>query len=331
MPPAPSDPADKCPVDHKTREKWLEAAKAKRSESQPAPPLSPPAPPVTPRDLRKAQYEFEATGDKAAFSKIEAQIQQLTQGQKRDLLAAYQEQSDLEIKHALGRTKFDLDGGSWAPIAQNSDTTTRQKRKQLQEQSVNATLLTDREVSSIPRALPTNHERQHLNSAEAAALPPPANNEKDTGRDRETGNWIYPSQEMFFAAMKRKGHDPEQHDMQTIVPIHNAVNERAWNHILEWERGRGSEACGGPKLVSFAGDSKALTPKARWNNLVLGYAKPFDRHDWVVDRCGKKVGYVIDFYSGRGGEGPLSFYLDVRPKINSWEGVSTRIGKAVGM
>jgi cytochrome c heme-lyase len=30
--------------------------------------------------------------------------------------------------------------------------------------------------------------------------------------------------------------------MQTIVPIHNAVNERAWMEIKEWERGRGSEA-----------------------------------------------------------------------------------------
>ena len=23
---------------------------------------------------------------------------------------------------------------------------------------------------------------------------------------------------------------------------------------------------------------------------------PFDRHDWYVDRCGKEVRYVIDFY-----------------------------------
>lgn len=23
---------------------------------------------------------------------------------------------------------------------------------------------------------------------------------------------------------------------------------------------------------------------------------PFDRHDWVIDRCGKEVRYVIDFY-----------------------------------
>lgn len=28
----------------------------------------------------------------------------------------------------------------------------------------------------------------------------------------------------------------------------------------------------------------------------LGHDPPFDRHDWYVDRCGKEVRYVIDFY-----------------------------------
>lgn len=47
---------------------------------------------------------------------------------------------------------------------------------------------------------------------------------------------------MFFDAMKRKSYDPEAADMRTIVPIHNAVNERAWMEIKDWEKGRGSEA-----------------------------------------------------------------------------------------
>ena len=41
---------------------------------------------------------------------------------------------------------------------------------------------------------------------------------------------------MFFDAMKRKGHDTRAQDMKTVVPIHNAVNERAWKEIREWER-----------------------------------------------------------------------------------------------
>ena len=29
---------------------------------------------------------------------------------------------------------------------------------------------------------------------------------------------------------------------------------------------------------------------------MFGGASPFDRHDWIVDRCGTEVRYVIDFY-----------------------------------
>ena len=216
-------------------------------------------------------------------------------------------------------------------------------------------LATERVISSIPRA------------NDSAAL---ANNERETSASR-TGNWIYPSEQMFFDAMRRKNFGPNSEDMKTIVPIHNAVNERAWSEIKRWEKDQGGEryalalaihfthdphtkddtrrrekqrliqvppgsvhvpSCGGPKLHSFSGDSQAMTPRARLNTLV-GYTAPFDRHDWVVDRCGKKVDYVIDFYSGKdetGGRRGLSFYLDVRPKLNSWEGLRMRVARAWG-
>lgn len=54
--------------------------------------------------------------------------------------------------------------------------------------------------------------------------------------------WVYPSEQMFFDAMRRKNWDPKEVDMKTVVPIHNAVNERAWSEILEWEKGRGGAA-----------------------------------------------------------------------------------------
>lgn len=76
-----------------------------------------------------------------------------------------------------------------------------------------------------------------------------------------------------------------------------------------------------------------MSPKARINTF-LGYQAPFDRHDWVVDRCGKEIEYIIDFYAGRnggGGAGKLSFYLDVRPKLNTWEGVKMRAMRAAGL
>jgi cytochrome c heme-lyase len=86
----------------------------------------------------------------------------------------------------------------------------------------------DREVSTIPRASAVNKEGK------------PANSERESGVS-ESGNWIYPSEKMFFEAMKRKGYSSEARDMKTIVPIHNAVNERAWKEIKEWERPYGSE------------------------------------------------------------------------------------------
>lgn len=264
------DPEAKCPVDDATRQKWLEAARAKGQQQQQTRPTPVPAP--------KSRLHIPPTA------------------------------------------RFSLDSGLW-----ETPSVTVAKAKATRTSSLD----TEREISTIPRSI--QNKGKELNAAERAALP--SNAEKDTGHDEASGNWIYPSQEMFFNAMKRKGHDAQQQDMSSVVPIHNAVNERAWMEIKKWEEGQGSEACGGPKLVSFAGDSKALTPKARWNNFI-GYALPFDRHDWVVDRCGTHVDYVIDFYSGKGeglmGKG-LNFYLDARPKLNSWEGVKMRASKLFGM
>lgn len=275
---ADMDPEAKCPVDDKTRQKWLEAAKAKTEQQQQQQQTQPPQPPQPPLSSTPPRMRLRLPPT----------------------------------------ARFSLDSGLWELPPSPAD----------RIQPSPSVLDSQREISTIPRSL--QNKGKALNAAERAALP--SNAERDTGHDEASGNWIYPSQEMFFNAMKRKGHEAQEKDMSSVVPIHNAVNERAWMEIKKWEEGRGSEACGGPKLVSFAGDSKALTPKARWNNFI-GYALPFDRHDWVVDRCGTHVDYVIDFYSGKGeglmGKG-LNFYLDVRPKLNSWEGVRMRASKIFG-
>ncbi|EMD38477.1 hypothetical protein CERSUDRAFT_82742 [Gelatoporia subvermispora B] len=126
--------------------------------------------------------------------------------------------------------------------------------------------------------------------------------------------------------MARKNHDPQEADMKVIVPIHNAVNERAWAEVMRWEAGQGGEKCGGVKLVSFKGRPGERSLRARWKTL-LGYAPPFDRHDWVVDRCGVRMRYIIDFYTGHTAGPPasnVSFYLDVRPAFDNWEAVKLR-------
>jgi cytochrome c heme-lyase len=162
--------------------------------------------------------------------------------------------------------------------------------------------------------------------------------------DSSTETWTYPSEAQFFSALKRKNHQANASDMKYIVPIHNAVNERTWVEIMNWERGRGGESCGGLKLVNFMGKPGERTWKA-WAKVLLGsvfiyvflviywvrlrmdrYTPPFDRHDWVVDRCGTRMRYIIDFYTGRSSSPDnLSFYLDVRPAMDSWEGVKMRM------
>lgn len=69
-------------------------------------------------------------------------------------------------------------------------------------------------------------------------------------------------------------------------------------------------------------------------NTWLGYTAPFDRHDWVVDRCGTTIEYIIDFYAGKDTgkrDGKLNFYLDVRPKLNSFEGCKMRAMRIFGL
>ncbi|KAH9268732.1 hypothetical protein BASA83_009215 [Batrachochytrium salamandrivorans] len=145
------------------------------------------------------------------------------------------------------------------------------------------------------------------------------------GGAQSGSNWIYPSEQMFFNAMRRKNWDAKEDDMKVIVPIHNAVNERCWKQILEWEALHQS-TCAQPKLLKFIGRPKDYTPKARFRQL-LGYKLPFDRHDWTVDRCGTKVTYVVDFYTGASGNPTdLAFYLDVRPEM-SYQGVLDRLTK----
>ena len=118
----------------------------------------------------------------------------------------------------------------------------------------------------------------------------------------------------------------------SVVAIHNTVNERAWRQVLAWEalhdrrvrrqcrQGRDLSrpfSAAAPRLVRFVGRPQDFSPKARLLNL-LGYKLPFDRHDWVVDREGRQVRYVIDFYNASPEEGSaVGMHLDVRPALDS--------------
>ncbi|PAV84123.1 hypothetical protein WR25_27240 [Diploscapter pachys] len=173
---------------------------------------------------------------------------------------------------------------------------------------------------------PLNNELEHPNQKPAPDQPfsLPISREKSTipkaGTDSDT--WTYPSPQMFWNAMLKKGwrwqeDQLTERDMENIIRIHNNNNEAAWMEVLKWENLLHPE-CANPKLKSFKGDAKNISPRARFRKL-LGYELPFDRHDWVVDRCGmKEVRYIIDYYDG-GAVDPVSklfTVLDVRPAMN---------------
>ena len=61
---------------------------------------------------------------------------------------------------------------------------------------------------------------------------------KSSGKDGET--WVYPSEQMFFNAMIKKGwkyseEELKPEDMRHIITIHNKNNEDAWQEVLKWE------------------------------------------------------------------------------------------------
>lgn len=183
---------DKCPVDHKSRQAWLDKAKEANAANQ----ASTPPPPPTISPLSPPHTTHPNTTPRVP-------------------------------------TRWSLDTGRQVPL----HTTPSSSHSHKPAFKIKG-LGTDREISTIPRAQTILEDGRHAASSTHA----PANHEQDTGSDAKTGNWIYPSEHMFFQAMKRKNFDPKTEDMKSIVPIHNAVNERAWEEIKQWEAGRGSEA-----------------------------------------------------------------------------------------
>lgn len=164
---------------------------------------------------------------------------------------------------------------------------------------------------------------------------------KHNPTDEKDKYWVYPSEQMFWNAMIRKGwkwqdaiegkDDPKSEkftsqDMTHIIKIHNFNNEKAWTEVLKWELSFHLNECPcGPTLKRFGGKAQEYSPRARIRNW-LGYELPFDRHDWIIDRCGKEVRYVIDYYDGGFLEENGNFaLLDVRPALDSFEALWDRM------
>ena len=132
--------------------------------------------------------------------------------------------------------------------------------------------------------------------------------------------WTFPSPQRFYNAMTRKGWQADERSIPAVVSIHNTVNEETWRRVLRYEE-RHRDSCPTSKLARFRGRPNDLSPKARALSLV-GYVQPFDRHDWVVDRCGQEVRYIIDFYGGgddSSSDGKAAaIHIDARPALDSF-------------
>lgn len=114
------------------------------------------------------------------------------------------------------------------------------------------------------------------------------------------GTWEYPSPQQMYNAMLRKGGDePPQDAVESMVAVHNFLNEGAWQEIVGWEKrfaaglGKGWDAClkgeegfemeaerirlaeegREPKLLRFMGRPGQMTPKARALQM-MGWAWP---------------------------------------------------------
>lgn len=144
------------------------------------------------------------------------------------------------------------------------------------------------------------------------------------------GTWTYPSPQMFYNSLVRKGKadDCTEEDMTAVVSVHNSMNEDTWRRVVTWEKLHASE-CRDPMLLRFTGRPDDLSPLALARRLVTG-EKPFDRHDWYVDRNGKQVRYVIDYYFHEDKAGtPGQFDLVVRPAADDVGAVLDRIKMSV--
>lgn len=55
-------------------------------------------------------------------------------------------------------------------------------------------------------------------------------------RDADGSKWEYPSPQQFYNALVRKGWETPEEHIETMVEIHNFLNEEAWQEVLKWEK-----------------------------------------------------------------------------------------------
>lgn len=149
------------------------------------------------------------------------------------------------------------------------------------------------EPSMLSKLNPLNYMFQTISQERApnqTYVLPTERDESSIPRGTGDGNWEYPSPQQMYNALLRKGYtDTDITAVESMVAVHNFLNEGAWGEVVEWERRfgrglwrgweiskRGEENApfelrrfetqeGGrvqPTLIRFQGRPKDMTPKA---------------------------------------------------------------------
>lgn len=140
------------------------------------------------------------------------------------------------------------------------------------------------------------------------------------GNSDDGSSWINPSANQLLNACKRKNKPMEDKDKNAVALIHGEVIEKTWEAVLAYERLHYHQ-CKCPKLLSFEGLSEKPSLKAKLLN-KMGYALPWDRHDWIVDRCGTQIRYIIDYHHGFAQSQP--YIIDCRPDLKRFSNMMDR-------
>ena len=178
--------------------------------------------------------------------------------------------------------------------------------------------------------MPTPTQKKEISTERVPSSIPKGGGEDQTA----TTTWTYPSPQQFYNALSRKGKlgkDTSEDDMESVVALHNNMNEKTWAQVVEWEK-QTYKSDATPKLLKFMGRPHDLSPKATLKHYLLGHPLPYDRHDWTVLRDdGSTVRYVIDYYydetrakdtedsakpSKDDREATPSLLIDVRPALD---------------
>lgn len=132
----------------------------------------------------------------------------------------------------------------------------------------------DRTYSSIPRS--SDGSVAPAASAAPAACPVAHGDMKGKAKAADqdaasANNWVYPSPQQFYNALMRKGKETPEESVDSMVEIHNFLNEKAWDEIRRWEDRRSPNER--IELARFEGRPDQLSPKARYH-LFLGRLFP---------------------------------------------------------